>query len=1317
MNEHNSIFDTMKRKLLFGVLSALMLLFVPANVRAIEVVDGVYQIGSAADFAEFGKIVSTGQNKISGVLTADIDFTDVAWTPVGDATVAYAGKFDGQEHRISNLVINSTSSYLGLFGAVADGASISNLIIDSSCSISGASYCGGVVGGSVGSGTATLKNLGNEADITVTSKHAGGIVGSSVGGTMSYVLINCYNSGDIIGPKECAAICGSMPATSTISGCYNTGSIVGYEEGKKLWRGSLNATQSNLYDIEGVQGDSISLEMVKSGQVAYLLRLNAVEESTWGQNLDNGQTADAHPYPFASHAIVYSVGTLNCDGTPSADVSGYSNTNSSVQTPHNYVSGVCSVCQAVQEGYVPTVDGVYQISDASQLYWFARTVNTGTNTINAVLTADIDYSEYHTLDAMIGTDTYYFNGTFDGQQHTITLGLTEPNDTRVALFRYINDATIRNLIVDGTIETAYRVCGGIFAGAKGTTLVENCISAVELTSGYEANLTTGGIGSYAYGNFTMRNCAFTGKFTTPTATSMSGLIGVAQAKSTTLLQNCYVNADLTEAGSGKALINTIGKNASVTCTNLFYTNTGTLSGQTNRGTQVEEDDLYSGALCYKLNSLRSDSVSWYQNLDSEGELDDAPVPFSNHSIVYVVGTINCDGSIGESTGYSNTESSVTLPHNYADGVCSVCGDVQTNYLSPVDGYYEIASAAELNWFAKFVNKGNTEVNARLTSDIDFSEQSAGGVSIGDYSGKYQFAGTFDGQGHTVTLAYNNPEGQRNALFIYVNNGTIRNLHTTGTIASGYGGAGIAFVAQGNSLVENCISSVDFTATLEGDATMGGLVSVATNHTKVRNCGFVGSMNLPGATGNSAIVGYSSGGVQVVIENCYVAATSIITAGNGAVIVRNNGTVANCYYIDPGDLTINPYTTEITEDQLTSGELCFLLNGKVSGGELWTQEIGTDRYPVPFGSGAKVYANGTLSCDGATDAMQFTNTEGDYTIADHQYNADGVCELCGARKISTAAQLASLASDISSGFANANISVILESDIDMQGITDYEGIGSQECPFQGIFDGQGHVISNLTVNSTSDFKGLFGAVSGGAVIKNVTLDSSCSISGANYVAGIAGGSTGYGLVTIENCGNEAQVYASVRNSAGILGSNVGGTALFRITNCYNAGNLTGPKENGAISGYLHNAAELTNCYNSGTVENFQSGRTFVRYGSTIFLENCYDVLGTQVTMVTDEQVKSGELCYLLNGSVSGGDIFFQTLASDSHPVLTESHSKVYEQNGKYYNDVVGIKKIDTAAKGDGIQRIFTTDGVRVSKLQKGVNIVRKADGTTQKVLVK
>ena len=88
-------------------------------------------IDSVADFLLFAEMVNGG-NAFSGktvVLGADIDLSNVTWTPIGNSSTAFKGIFDGNGKTVSNLVINGGSnSNIGLFGVTQNGE-IKNLTV------------------------------------------------------------------------------------------------------------------------------------------------------------------------------------------------------------------------------------------------------------------------------------------------------------------------------------------------------------------------------------------------------------------------------------------------------------------------------------------------------------------------------------------------------------------------------------------------------------------------------------------------------------------------------------------------------------------------------------------------------------------------------------------------------------------------------------------------------------------------------------------------------------------------------------------------------------------------------------------------------------------------------------------------------------------------------------------------------------------------------------------------------------------------------------------------------------------------------------
>ncbi len=108
------------------------------------------------------------------------------------------------------------------------------------------------------------------------------------------------------------------------------------------------------------------------------------------------------------------------------------------------------------------VNGVYQISTAGELEWFAQQTQAYEGKkYKAILTDDIDlggenlYPNY-----MIGTSTYPYGGTFNGDGHTIK-GLSisaafndasDETDSSLALFAYTETATIQDLTVEGAVN-------------------------------------------------------------------------------------------------------------------------------------------------------------------------------------------------------------------------------------------------------------------------------------------------------------------------------------------------------------------------------------------------------------------------------------------------------------------------------------------------------------------------------------------------------------------------------------------------------------------------------------------------------------------------------------------------------------------------------------------------------------------------------------------------------------------------------------------------------------------------------------------------
>ena len=142
----------------------------------------------------------------------------------------------------------------------------------------------------------------------------------------------------------------------------------------------------------------------------------------------------------------------------------------------------------------------------------------------------------------------------------------------------------------------------------------------------------------------------------------------------------------------------------------------------------------------------------------------------------------------------------------------------------------ISSAAELAAFATRAGGGETSLDATLTADIVYTDF----VQIGG-----NYSGTFDGQGHTVTIAVESTK-QGAALF-FNNRGTVQNLRVAGTITtSANNPGGICYYNYGT--IRNCVAEVDFTFTGAGvSVTAGGISGQATSGSTIENCWRDGSI--------------------------------------------------------------------------------------------------------------------------------------------------------------------------------------------------------------------------------------------------------------------------------------------------------------------------------------------------------------------------------------------------------------------------------------------------------------------------------------------
>ena len=220
----------------------------------------------------------------------------------------------------------------------------------------------------------------------------------------------------------------------------------------------------------------------------------------------------------------------------------------------------------------PTQDeeGYYVIRTAAQLDWFAAQVNSGTS-VNARLGADITASAAL---QPIGR-TQYYRGTFDGCGHILTLNMTADGGNYAGLFGYTYGATVKNVIVEGSVTNAFDSSSnatGALVGRASKTTLENCVNRAAVTGGYNV----GGLVGLADGSFTMTDCENTGAVRATMASGSSrtgsgagGLVGKVsntrdseKAEITASVNRGAVTGD--QGGSIAGIVGTASGNMAVT---------------------------------------------------------------------------------------------------------------------------------------------------------------------------------------------------------------------------------------------------------------------------------------------------------------------------------------------------------------------------------------------------------------------------------------------------------------------------------------------------------------------------------------------------------------------------------------------------------------------------------------------------------------------------------------------------------------------------------------------------------------------------------
>ena len=259
-----------------------------------------------------------------------------------------------------------------------------------------------------------------------------------------------------------------------------------------------------------------------------------------------------------------------------------------------------------------------------------------------------------------------------------------------------------------------------------------------------------------------------------------------------------------------------------------------------------------------------------------------------------------------------------------------------------EGYYLLGSLQDWRDFATLVQTTPT-ANAKMTADIDLGNDQTHIGSMTQEVGPF-YSGTFDGQGHTLTIAYDDRTGNKIvAPFTQIRNATIKNLKVAGSIYSTFAFIGVVGYVNGggNSYISNVWSSASFTCAHSGWNHTSGIVgSVGNSATaNISDCVVTGSVS--GGSYSGTFIGCTYGGTAYT-SNC-------LSTGTLSVSDYTLGTTTNCY--------IKGYSAEVTDDNLSNGTItAYLQNNRAE--TVWVQDPLTNQPMLALFAGKyKVPASG------------------------------------------------------------------------------------------------------------------------------------------------------------------------------------------------------------------------------------------------------------------------------------------------------------------------------------------------------------------------
>ena len=919
-----------------------------------------------------------------------------------------------------------------------------------------------------------------------------------------------------------------------------------------------------------------------------------------------------------------------------------------------------------------SVDNPYEISTAAELAWFRDYVNKKSQFASAMLTDDIDLSEFcHAADAATNTEELSWDpigngkmycGTFDGNGKTIRNLYINSTFMFEGFFGYAKNGCIKNITFDNAkVKNTNKFGTGILTGGfEGTIenikILANCsVEGTENTggiagggAGYISNCEnramvngTNNVGGIVgYGEGSLQNSANYGDISG--VAQVGNLIGFAAAVN---LNNVLGVGNVTATDQKGGLLVGESNNPWSTASGILAYNSNaklTIKGTEQTGEAVKAigegslpsafrvkafsaEQLKSGLVAFILQGNASESAKWGQKLNT----DDYPLLGSTNKVYSDRPMImKCSGELEGTGKYSNTkpaqEGTFTMQHGN-----SIIHHESVDVTCTVDGTIEY-------WECDVCNE--TYSDERLTQRVsDIIKETA--------------------TGHNYDENDKCTKCQKEIQFVKLgnNNITIEKVFGSRTKISGYNLYKFTAPEEGTLLVTADSHGEDTYGALWDSRTAKYLIKKGSGNgkdfkitydVKKGTTYYIGAREHDG----DAIEGKVTLYVNLISNQLPTGVTGKGTEAEPFILKTAEHLEWFRDYVNVGKSSACAKIADDVEE-IDMSTVCHKADAEKQVAELsWT----------PIGNYSKQY-QGTFDGNGKTIRNLFISSTSD-EIGFFGYAAD-----CRIKNITF---------DNAKVKGNDNCSTgILAGCAGSCVIENIKTTGN--CSVEGKYETGGIAgRANGNISNCENHAIVNGLHSVGGIV-GICFDSENSITScANYgeITGtedFVGGIIGYfGEGSLQNSANNGNITGDAR-----VGNLIGYANICNINNVLGIGNITANYAdcNGLIVGYIADASSSASgilAYNSSakmTIDGTElTGDAVVAIGSGSLTypegKNEADV----IKAFTPEQLKSGEVAYLLNGSKSEGKLaWYQKLGTDAFPVLTAAEGNtVYHGSYRY-----------------------------------------------------